>query len=105
MRSTISVAAIAVGLGVVALGPALLTVASAAAPGHDGPVLVIVAPWRSGASIVEAAGGQPLGISEAPMGVLARFADPDFIARLSDAGAWAVLDGRALAEICGVELI
>jgi hypothetical protein len=105
VRSTISVATIAAGLGVVALGPALLTIASAATPDHDRPVLVIVAPWQNGASIVEAAGGRSLGITGAPMGVLARFTDPGFIARLSDAGAWAVLDGGALAEICGVELI
>ena len=74
----------------------------AAPPPAQGPRLVLHAPWADGGALVLAAGGAPIGLFTAPMGLLAIAEDAaHFDARLRAAGAWGVLDGTALALICG----
>ncbi|MGJ8623216.1 MAG: hypothetical protein ACSHW1_10580 [Yoonia sp.] len=88
-------------LGLVA-PPALAFMAAPASA--QGPRLVIFAPWVDGVALVLRAGGDPVGPAAAPMGILAYAPDrPDFDDRLRAAGAWAVLEGMALARICGLE--
>lgn len=78
-----------------------LAVASAPVAGA-GPRLVLHAPWADGLVLVRAAGGTPIGPFQAPMGMLAQADESaDFDARLRLAGAWAVLDGTAIAQLCG----
>ncbi len=79
-----------------ALAPAL--VLGAAAPREGAPVLVIA---PGAAAVVEAAGGQLVGLSRAPLAVLAAADAPGFAARLRAAGAWSVHDGERLAVLCG----
>lgn len=75
-----------------------------AAPDADGPVLVIAPPWVDLTKVVEAAGGNIIGLRAAPMGVLAVSADDSFQQGLKSQGVWAVLDGQTLAFICGVKV-
>jgi hypothetical protein len=82
--------------------PPLLGLAGAT-PSDDGPRLVLFPPWHDGAALVSQAGGSPVGPLEAPMGLLAFAADTAaFDRRVRKAGAWAILDGTALARLCGI---
>lgn len=84
--------------------PPVLAVVAAPLPA-EGPRLVLYPPWVDGVDIVKRAGGDPVGPSQAPMGVLAFAPDSDaFDQRLRSAGAWAVLDGAAIAALCGLEV-
>lgn len=83
-------------------GPALSVSMSAPEPG--GIMLVIVPPWIDGNSAVEAAGGTPVGPVQALFGQFATAPSADFVTRVEARGAWAVMDGAALARICGVAL-
>jgi hypothetical protein len=65
-------------------------------------VVVIVPPWKNADSVIEHAGGQLVGPWRAAFGQFALSPDPDFIPSLRQSGAWAVLNGNALAYLCGV---
>lgn len=71
-------------------------------PEPGGVALVIVPPWAPGGAsgVVAAAGGREIGPMRAPFAVLAVFNGHDM--GMSH-GAWAILDGRLIAAICGVE--
>lgn len=66
------------------------------------PVLVVVAPWDSLFGVVEKAGGRVIGPQLATLGGLAIAEQPEFFQNLKKQGAWAVLDGRRTALLCGV---
>ncbi len=66
------------------------------------PVLVVVAPWVSLDHVVGGAGGRLIGPRVAMLGGLAVADRPNFIQKLKQAGAWAVVDGRKTALLCGV---
>lgn len=78
-------------------GPVLA--AMGGAPRAGDPV-VVVGPDPE--AIVARAGGMALGPSRAPLGILAVAPDRGYADRLDAAGAWLVLDGRALAALCGI---
>lgn len=83
-------------------GPLLAFVGQA--PEDNAPVLVVAPPWRDVADVAQAAGGQLIGPTVAPMAVLAISKEKKFGNRVRRAGGWFVLDGRALAALCGVSL-
>lgn len=87
-------------LGVLA-GPVLLL---ARPPGHTGAPVLVVGPPAKMAAYIEVAGGAPLGPEVALFGLLARSDAPDFVTALRGLGAWAVLDGSAVAALCGIEV-
>lgn len=71
----------------------------------DGPVIILHAPWVDGADLVRAAGGWAVGPLQAAMGTFAVSDNMEtFRAGVRAAGAWAVLDGAALAGLCGLPL-
>lgn len=81
-------------------GPLALLASSTPVPGQ--PVLVIVAPWATNVeNTISAAQGDSFGPVNAPMAAFATSDDPEFIQKLHQAGAWAVIDGKTLAAICG----
>lgn len=83
--------------------PPALAIIAAPLPA-DGPRLVIYPPWEDGPALIQRAGGDPVGPYTAPMGLLAFAPDgAEFDRRLRAAGAWAVIDGRPIAQACGVE--
>ncbi|NNK15814.1 MAG: hypothetical protein HKP51_02795 [Sulfitobacter sp.] len=97
MTITIHLAACAaVGLS----APILSLASSRPVPGDV--ALVIAPPWVAREAIVAAAGGQPVGPSSMPLGLLAQSDSPDFADNLRSAGAWFVADGRPVALLCGV---
>jgi len=99
MRQTLLVLSLAAG---VLVGPALaLATATAPAP-EAGGVLLVVAPAAQARALVARAGGAEVAPVSAPFAILATSGDADFAARLRRAGAWLVLDGRAIARLCGV---
>ncbi|WP_339949950.1 hypothetical protein [uncultured Albimonas sp.] len=73
----------------------------AGAPAGGDPVLAIVAPWTDVEAVVAQASGRGISPISAPLAALAVGEGPDFPERLKAAGAWLVLDGRLLAELCG----
>ncbi|SES29586.1 hypothetical protein SAMN04490244_109142 [Tranquillimonas rosea] len=77
--------------------PVLVSLASSAQPGA--PVIVV---GPDAVRAIHVAQGRRIGPRRAPLGVLAVSDRPDFANRLRQSGAWAVLDGRAAAWICGV---
>jgi hypothetical protein len=99
-RAAALIAALAVGVTV--LGPAALALGGS--EGRAGaPTLVIAPPWVDPAAVAEAAGGRPIGPTQAPLATLAIFENEGFRARLRAAGAWFALDGAAVARWCGVD--
>jgi hypothetical protein len=87
-------------LALLAVPAALL----AAAPrGEVGPWLVVAPPWRDAGALVAAAGGQAVGPTTAPFGVLAAAEAADFADRAAGLGLL-VLDAQALPFLCGGDL-
>ncbi len=77
-------------------GPvAALALAPKAPPGS--PVLVIAA---DPAGVIAAAGGHPVGLSDAPFAILAQ-GGPGFADDARRNGAWLATDGRWIASLCG----
>ena len=69
-----------------------------------GPVLVVARPGTDLTKLVEASGGWVVGVSRAPLAVMGASDGDDFQQRLKRNGAWAILDGEALAWLCGDDL-
>jgi len=93
-------AAILMGVFCVLAGPVLALISSPPVPGR--PVLVVTVPWGTGAEdLIVLAGGVPMGPVSAPIASMAMSDTAGFVTRLKQAGAWLVLDGQRLAEICG----
>ena len=97
MRTGIVILCLAIAAGA---GP-VVSLAAAPPPG-DGSIHLVVAPAALRARVLDTAGGHPVGPADAPLAGLAASPDPDFAARLKRAGAWLVLDGEAVARLCGV---
>ena len=90
------------GLGLALTGP-LLPLLSL--KGRAGDLLLVVAPpWRQTLAVIDAAGGRPIGPGSAAFGQFATSDDVEFAARLRSSGAWLVLDGMAVATLCGWEI-
>ncbi len=82
-----------------------LVTAASARPVAGEPVLVLSAhDSMSRERIVRSSGGQLIGPVSAPLASLAVSNDPKFISRLQSVGALVVLDGRAIAQLCGASL-
>lgn len=84
-----------------ALVPAVML--TSATPVLGQPVLVVAPPWSGGAAAVIArADGLPIGPEGAPFASLSANTDPAYVTQLQTAGAWLVLDGSVIAEICNI---
>jgi hypothetical protein len=83
-------------------GPVLALLS--AQPG-DGPLMVLAWPWTDPVGLVSRAGGWIVGPDVTTIAVFAWSDAPEFAARLHEAGALLVRDGRLLAQICGVSPI
>lgn len=86
-------------LGVV--GAVAVLAAAAPPPTPNAPILALAPPWRDAGSLVEAAGGRPLGPTGAPLATLAVADDAATLRAIRAAGVW-LIDGRAVARWCGV---
>ena len=84
--------------GALLSGP-LLALAQASRVDH-GLVLVIGGPGPGAIAAIVAAGGRSIGPAPAPFAVLAYSDQPGFARALQAAGAWLVVDARALAALC-----
>ena len=82
-----------------ALPSAALLQASLAPLEPDSPVLVVHPPWVDTSALLDQAGGREIGPLSATFGVLA-LGGSGFAEKLQAAGAWAVLNGRLIAELC-----
>jgi len=94
------------GLGLIAgLGGPTAALVAAGAPdpaSAAAPVLAVAPPWIDLDAAIARAGGRAISPAPAPLAALAVGPGPDFARRLKAAGAWMVLDGRRLADLCGV---
>jgi hypothetical protein len=90
------------GIGLALSGPALPLFAVPG--GAGGLLLVVVPPWEDGAGVIDAAGGWLVGPDQPIIGIYATSDAGGFAGRLRAAGAWLVLDGQAVATLCGSEV-
>lgn len=66
-----------------------------------GLILVVAYPWGPDASdIITSAGLTETYPVRAPLGSLTETANPDDLARLRSHGAWLLMDGKRVAELC-----
>ncbi len=94
-----SLVAIGTGAALVLAGP-MLGVLSLP-PASHGLVLVLAPPWVNRETAIRAAGGHGVGPT-APLGTLTQADDPGFGDLLRAAGPFLVVDGQAIATLCGV---
>lgn len=87
-------------LAMVLAGP-LLTLAALPSASH-GLVLVLSPPWTDREAPIARAGGHGLGTRISSLGTLAQADNAEFATRLRATGPFLVLDGRAIAALCGV---
>lgn len=66
-----------------------------------GPVLIVARPGTDLTELVETSGGHVVGVTQAPLAVMGASESEDFEQRLKRNGALAILDGEALAWLCG----
>lgn len=70
-------------------------------PQQGDVALVISAPWGAGAANIAAMAGVPEVTPEyAPMGVLVMLETRQSVDRLYDHGAWLVISGRKVLQLC-----
>lgn len=84
-------------------GPAIALI-SAPAPREPGLRLVLHAPWADVAALRSVTGVRPVGPLNTPVAFFVTSAGQQADQALREAGAWSILDGERLAEICGAEL-
>ncbi|WP_407494016.1 hypothetical protein [Pseudooceanicola sp. MF1-13] len=92
-------------IGLALMGPLLPLLTM---PPADGDlVLVLSPPWADAMSIIDQAGGRPVGPETSWIGAFAQVDQMTQVAgfadRLKQAGAWAAFDGTAIAALCGWE--
>ncbi|MEH7826640.1 hypothetical protein [Gemmobacter denitrificans] len=84
----------------VALSP-LLALFAAAPPPEGGVALVVAAPWgKAAAQVAQDAHIQEIGPERAPIGVLVKLGDEGSVTRLYENGAWFVVNGQRILELC-----
>jgi len=92
-----------VGLAALACVTVLPVMAVLATPLQEGgPRLVLAGPGADLTQIIEHSGGWVVGMSRAPLTMMAASDVDGFEDRLRENGAWAILDGENLAWLCGV---
>ncbi|MDE4096525.1 MULTISPECIES: hypothetical protein [Rhodobacterales] len=85
---------------VVALSP-LLVLASNKNLSPGTPILVVSAPWGPDApDVIAGSGLQEISPERAPFGALTVLEDLADARRLKENGAWFVVDGTVIAQIC-----
>lgn len=84
----------------VLVGPVVALLGAGAS--GTGPWLVVIPPWVEAEALVARAQARLIGPAQAPFGHLVAAADAGAPLRLGDAGAWAVVDAKAVAQLCGV---
>lgn len=88
------------GLMSLLAAPASVLVSASAKEGSV--MLVVAAPWRDAATIISDAGADIIGPQTSPFAAFAASEAAGTVARLKRAGAWAVLDGQIISQMCGV---
>jgi type IV secretory pathway protease TraF len=79
----------------------VLALLASAPPDVGGVALVIAPPWRGGAAAVAVAVGlREVAPEAAPLGSLVLLETPQDVARLYDQGAWFVVNGQKVLELC-----
>ncbi|OIQ41639.1 MAG: hypothetical protein BM560_09845 [Roseobacter sp. MedPE-SWde] len=64
--------------------------------------LVIASPWGDAAWIADKAGVQEVAPERAPLGVLVALETSQSVAQLYAHGAWLVVDGERVLELCAI---
>lgn len=64
--------------------------------------LVVAAPWGNAAEIALKAEVQEVAPERAPLGVLVSLDSPQSVDRLYALGAWFVIDGKRVLELCAI---
>ncbi|WP_420006378.1 hypothetical protein [Arenibacterium sp. LLYu02] len=91
-----------IGTSVIAAALAPLVVLFVGAPPVAGNVALIVSkPWsKSAVQVISDAQLQEVGPERAPIGAFVELRDNMSVAQLYQKGAWFVIDGRRILELC-----
>ncbi len=92
-----------IAAAVIVISSPILTLLSDGRPQVGEVALVISAPWGPDAArIAEKAGVQEVAPERAPLGVLVALDSAQSVDRLYDSGAWLVINGRKVLELCSI---
>ncbi|TLP66985.1 hypothetical protein FEE96_06440 [Parasedimentitalea maritima] len=81
----------------------ILTLFSQGRPQAGDIALVIAAPWGGNAARIAAqAGVQEIAPERAPLGILVALDSAQSVDRLYSNGAWLVIDGKKVLELCSI---
>ena len=80
----------------------VLTLLSIPRPQAGDIALVIAAPWENAAGIADRADVREVAPERAPLGVLVALEGPHSVDRLYSQGAWLVIDGKRVLELCAI---
>jgi hypothetical protein len=94
-------ALVVVAMAIVICSP-ILALVTQAQPKVGGIALVVASPWRDAAQIAGNAGLQEVAPERAPLGVLVALESPQHITQLYAHGAWLVIDGERVLELCAI---
>ena len=64
--------------------------------------LVVATPWGDASWIANKAGVQEVAPERAPLGVLVALESPESVSQLYAHGAWLVIDGERVLELCAI---
>lgn len=93
---------IAAAAAAVFCAPALVLLA-APPPAAGEAALVIAPPWGAGAAAIAAAAGlREVTPETAPFGTLVLLETPRDVRRLKTRGAWFVINGKKVLELCAI---
>lgn len=102
MKITAPDAALVVALMAIVICSPILPLVLQPAPQTGDVALVLASPWGDAAWIADKAGLQEVAPERAPLGVLVALENPQSITRLYDHGAWLVIDGERVLELCAI---
>ncbi|MVO16266.1 hypothetical protein [Parasedimentitalea huanghaiensis] len=81
----------------------ILALLSQGRPQAGDIALVIAAPWGGNAAQIAAqAGLQEIAPARAPLGILVALDNAQSVDRLYSNGAWLVIDGKKVLELCSI---
>ncbi|MEP2717804.1 hypothetical protein [Pseudophaeobacter sp.] len=102
MKVAISDVALMVAASVIVICSPVLPLFLQARPQVGDVALVLAAPWGNAARIAEQAEVQEVAPERAPLGVLVTLESSQSVDRLYSNGAWLVVDGKRVLELCAI---
>ena len=102
MKVSVPDAALMVFISAIVICSPILPLFMQARPQVGDIALVVASPWGDPVWIAKKAGVQEVAPERAPLGVLVALESPESVSQLYAYGAWLVIDGERILEICAI---